>query len=51
MYLWRAVDSEGDILDALAQPKRVVGAPQARTYRLYRQGSKRPGKAFYSRLT
>jgi transposase-like protein len=26
MYLWRAVDSEGEILDALVQPKRVVGA-------------------------
>ncbi len=41
MYLWRAVDSEGEVLDLLVQPKRDTAA----TLRLMRKLLKKQGCA------
>ena len=41
MYLWRAVDSEGEVLDLLVQPRRNTAAAQ----RLMRKLLKKQGYA------
>jgi putative transposase len=41
MYLWRAVDSEGEVLDVLVQPKQDTAAAQ----RLMRKLLKEQGYA------
>ena len=41
MYLWRAVDSEGEVLDLLVQPKRDTAA----ALRLMRKLLKKQGYA------
>jgi transposase-like protein len=38
MYLWRAVDSEGEILDMLVQPRREGGGHEAHTQTAQEQG-------------
>jgi transposase-like protein len=47
MYLWRAVDSEGEVLDLLVQPKR----DKAAALRLMRKLLKKQGYAYLVALT
>src|SRR4028119_99159 len=43
MYLWRAVDSEGEVLDLLVQPKRDTKAALRRPRQPRRQQGHAPG--------
>src|SRR5215204_461080 len=50
MYLWRAVDSEGEVLDLLVQSKRDTAAAQRLTRKLLKQQGSAPDELVTDKL-